>query len=250
MFYYFFEDYKEKIVKHSRRKLTRLEIFIFVSLFLSALLFFISFAVDLFVTSKYLNITKLISFCCTLVFCIILTIYSNYYFKHNRDTRRKKYINDHILPLMDLLKKYKLVSVDGVDWILAYCKEKRKTRNSFSLKQKSQLFITIVNSIIVFLLDIALKNTLKGYFKGILFEEAIEFIVLITIILFLIIWGITILRLFISFLLFPDKRVVGYLEDDIKYLKTQLDQKDNLLKLHTKKTEYSLAIQQRTTKQY
>lgn len=209
MFLYFFEDYKEKVYKGSRRKLMWYEIIMIVFMFLSMFLFLLSSI------SGWNNAVKIVLFSVLLLSVIIVWIYTNIMFKKNRNSLLANYRDKHINGLINLLEFYNIHNIEGINWLIECCNGKKTTNNYTNLaKPIKTLFLTIVYPLINLGLGLVLKESTT--------EEVFTFIVLI-IILFIIVAGLIFsLKPIISFVLFPDSNIINYLEDDLQYVKTQI----------------------------
>lgn len=104
----------KNIKKSSQRKLTWYEIAMLIFLFLS------SFLSGLLPLLKINYIVIILPFVFVIVFVLIIWRYHNYYLKKNRDTLIKKYKNEHINTLIEILKKYKLYTTSGIDWLISF----------------------------------------------------------------------------------------------------------------------------------
>lgn len=209
MFLYFFEDYKEKIYKGSRRKLKWYEILMISLIFLGGLI------CALFLTLKANYILTLSFFCFYSLYSIGIVIYSNILFNKNRKLLLKNYKESHIEPLNALLRDYNLFTLEGIDWAVDCCKDQRNSNHYTNIsKPISRYFMTIVYPIVTLCLGLMLKDISK--------DDVIVFIGIMIVLFGMGVMSIISLRPAVEFMLFPEKNIVEYMEKDLKYAKTQL----------------------------
>lgn len=208
MFVYFFEEYKEKIYKGSRRKLKWYGI-VFVLMIIALLLF---------VLSLFLNWGGIVI--CTEVFVFILlivvaSILDIKDFQRNRESLLKGYKENHIEPLCQQLKEYKLYTDTGIEWLIDCCKKRTKRSQDFAFAPAvKSFFVTVVYPLITLTLGYLLKD---------MSVKAISsFAIGLVTILFIGAIAILCLQLVVLFVLFPDTKIVEYLEADLEYIKTRI----------------------------
>lgn len=209
MFYYFFEEYKKKVYKESLTKLKWYEVVMIGFLILVLLLLILSSALNW-------SIAIIISLIILLLMAlIIMVVYSNKKFTRNLDALLNKYKNQRIDPLIKLLEKFSLHNNNGIDWLIDCCEGKKNT-NDFADTSKSiqNIFLTIVCPLVTLSIGIILKENSA--------DEIISFIIFIIVLFFAVAFFIFFIKPNLSFLLYPDRNIVNYLENDLKYLKTQL----------------------------
>ena len=207
MFYIFFYEYKQSVYKGSRHKPKRREIIIFL------ILLFIPFVLLFF---NALNFDKLLSLCLLgvdVVMLMILWIQNIQEMRKNKDSLLCGYEEKHIVPLINLLTKYKLLSNTGIDWLIECCQGKKLKSQSFPILSVIKFFFI---SIIYPTMNLALGLILKDSDSKTITTFIIKLVVVY------IAGGLAILAMqpFALFVMFPDKSIVECLEENLKYIKS------------------------------
>lgn len=206
MFFYFFEDYKEKIYKGSRRKLKWYEVAMIIFLPLSLLLLTLSLSLKL----NY--IVTILSLVFLILSVMLLWKYTDHCFKRNRDALLAKYKDEHINPLIEILKNYELYTTSGIDWLISCCdNEKNKNSEVPLFKSIKDFFVTLIYPLITLTLGLILKESSS--------EEVISFTLMFISLFVMIAILLICIKPLVSFILFPDKDIVNYLENELKYIK-------------------------------
>lgn len=211
MFYYFFDEYKEKIYKGSRRKLVWYEILMIVVLMLSSICNCIIAIMQLKLMLIYIPLAIMV------VDIIFMSIYVNKRQKKERDYLLNEYKKNHINALENLLKKqqYNLYSVESIDWVIDCCRNKSEQNEGLiSINKMKKFFTSTIYPIYTLCLGLILKNIST--------EDAIIFTIDTSmIVIAVLIFGIMI-KPIIIFLIYPEKSIIEYLQSELTYIKTQI----------------------------
>lgn len=208
MFFYFFDEYKETVYKGARRKLYWYERFIIIVICITiACVILFSFLQMKMLT----GITSIL----TILLALLLYAIECHYQKKNRNLLLQGHKEKHIAPLSQLIKAYGLYTIEGIDWLIECCKEKKdRTKILASVMSVRIFFTSFIYPLITLAIGLALKDTfLNGIIDFLAFTIAVFIGVSLAILFF---------RPLLSALMFPDEEIVEYLEDDLKYIKTQL----------------------------
>lgn len=211
MFYYFFEEYKDKIYKGSRRKLKWYEILLLSAIVFDSLLCMLSFAL------RGRTIKFAILFGVLLLLVATAWIYTNRYFKKNRESLLKGHKEKHIEPLCQQLREHNLYTESGIEWLIDCCREKRQRNLDFPTKMISTVktfFMGAIYPLITLAIGLALKDSTS--------DDITSFIAVLFVIYLVGVGTILCLQPIVLFMLFPDKNIVDYLEEDLKYIGTQI----------------------------
>ena len=212
MFFYFFEEYKEKIYKGSRRELKWYEIILLSAIIIVTLLFLLAF------TLKWGTTVTTVLFSVLLLLVAFVWIHTNRDLKKNRESLLNGYKGKHIEPLCQQLIGYNIYTDNGIEWLIDCCKEQRQRNRDFTLLSTIKIFfMSVIYPLITLALGLVLKDSAA--------DDITSFIAVLIVIF--IVGGGTILCLqpIALFMLFPDKNIVDYLEEDLKYIKTQIKDK-------------------------
>lgn len=210
MFLFFFEDYKEKVYNGSRRKLTWYEKVMIAFMLISVTLLLLA------VSLKWNNIVVIVFASMVVLSVAVIMVYSDIRFQRNRRALLEKYKTGHIEPLIDLLNSYNLYSADGVTWLIDCCNGKKNKDETFAVFKKiKELFLSVIYPVITLSIGLVLAESTPNEIYSFLGLVIALFIIAAIICMFA--------RPLISFMMFPDKEIVDYLEDELKYVKTQLN---------------------------
>ena len=212
MFFYFFEEYKENIYKGSRRKLKWYEIILLSAIIIFTLLFLLAF------TLKWGTTVTTVLFSVLLLLVAFVWIHTNRDLKKNRESLLNGYKGKHIEPLCQRLIGYNIYTDNGIELLIDCCKEQRQRNRDFTLLSTiKKFFMSVIYPLITLALGLVLKDSAA--------DDITSFIAVLIVIF--IVGGGTILCLqsIALFMLFPDKNIVDYLEEDLKYIKTQIKDK-------------------------
>lgn len=192
MFFYFFEEYKEKIYKGSRRKLKWYEIILLSAIIIVTLLFLLAFAL------KWGTTVTTVLFSVLLLLVAFVWIHTNRDLKKNRESLLNGYKGKHIEPLCQQLIGYNIYTDNGIEWLIDCCKEQRQRNRDFTLLSTiKKFFMSVIYPLITLALGLVLKDSAA--------DDITSFIAVLIVIF--IVGGGTILCLqpIALFMLFPEK---------------------------------------------
>ena len=137
-------------------------------------------------------------------------------YEKQRESRVKDYRVKHIVPLCCLLRKYDVFNVSGIEWLIACCRkknEKKQNRDIWNaLKQIYQIAVYPLIAILIgaLLKDIALETVV----------DALGKVIIAVVIMAAFVFCVYPIAVF---LLLPERHRSEWLEEDLEYIKTQLD---------------------------
>lgn len=207
--FYFLEDYKEKVYSGSRRKVIWYEKVMFAALLISLALYLLPYSL------KWNAIVAIVSFSILILSFIIIFIYSDMSFRRNRRVLLDRYKTKHVALLINLLNSYNLYTDDGLTWLVDCCNGKKKKGETFVAKFKliEDLFISSNCPIIMLCLGLVLAESSRC--------EIYSFLGGVIAMFLIVVLACICLRSIISFMIFPGKYIIDYLDDDLKYVITQ-----------------------------
>lgn len=130
----------------------------------------------------------------------------------------ENYKRKHINELIKLLKRsqYNLYSQEGIEWLLSCCNNKlSQVEESKIFKSLKAFLITAVYPVITLMLGVLLNK---------IPVEQIKHYVAITILVLICFYGMFLaISPFLSFLFFSEKMPLQYLQEDLEYIKSQID---------------------------
>ena len=195
MFFYFFEEYKEKIYKGSRRKLKWYEIILLSAIIIVTLLFLLAF------TLTWGTTVTTVLFSVLLLLVAFVWIHTNRDLKKNRESLLNGYKGKHIEPPCQQLIGYNIYTDNGIEWLIDCCKEQRQRNRDFTLLSTIKKFLmSVIYPLITLALGLVLKDSAA--------DDITSFIAVLIVIF--IVGGGTILCLqpIALFMLFPDKNTL------------------------------------------
>jgi len=165
---------------------------------------------------NWINAVKAALLCILISTIAVIFAYSKKILQSNQDALLTRYKDKHIDPLISLLNNYNLYTIDGIEWLIDCCNSKKINNNEVSVfKYIKSFFTMIVYPLITLGLGLILKESS--------IEEVVSFIMLLIELFIMAAVIFTCIKPIISFMLFPDKDIIDYLEDELKYIKTQFN---------------------------
>lgn len=238
MFNLFLEEYREKVYKANRRKLQKFEIAIFIIILISGIstglfLFFRIYCIAAIPALIFISLT------------IFICIYCNNLDKRpskKKIAEHKKYRTNELIHLLQS-PNYNLYNIEGINWLLNCCKNIKSERDGYKFFDSIKNFFIIIFPIITLGLGTIIDKTFQlslYYFlsndslSNITNEDLVKIydsiiedilIIYVSVIFFLILFAVifTALKKLTSSIMFLDKDVVNYLENELEYVKTQLN---------------------------
>jgi hypothetical protein len=212
IFDYFFEEYKNKIYKGNRRRITWFEWILVILPIVNYLVFFI------FSMLKFKILIVAIPFVLMVLSFLALYIYVEKRDKKNLNELLQNYRDDKIKPIEELLKKenYNLYSISGIDWLINNCKEKYSNNIGLSILYTiKNFFITAIYPIITLAIGIVISNNDTNI--------AIKYSMLVIAMSIAILGFWMIIKPFFTEIIFIDKIKYEILCKNLEYIKTQIN---------------------------
>lgn len=212
MFYYFLKEYEDTIYKGFHRKikdLRRNEIII--------LIFFVILDIAIVVSLlfRWEMIISILLICLLLIWFLAVTKHYDNEIKNNRNYFAQDHLEKHIQPLIRQLDTHRLYTEGGIDWLIDCCEKEITNHKDHGLTAMvSKLFMGVINPIVTLILGLILKDLTM--------QDNIWFLAWLIIIFIMGCGMIFIIQPIAKYLLFPERNIITSLEDDLKYIKTQM----------------------------
>ena len=211
MYYYFLKEYEEKVYKGFHRKLYELkpiEIVLIIAMIVLACITVISLLFRL-------EIISIVSFSILLVLLLGMIRFYDKDMKNNRELFTQNHIEKHIQPLIRQLKFNKLYTKAGIDWLIDCCeKDIENHKNNILISRVSKLFMSVIYPMFNLILGLILKDSTL--------QDNIWFLAWLIIIFLMGCGFLFIIQPLAQYFKFPEKDIVEYLKNDLKYIKSQM----------------------------
>lgn len=211
MFYYFLEEYKNRIKIPISKKIKKLSLLNKVVLAL-LLLCTIGFGVALFLSWAA---GKIVFFLIIILLFFAVLFIDSLTRKNFGAILKRNYSNHYVEPLKQLLQQWDLYNDKGCEWILERCKDER-IKNSSSQLISSIGKITMTLAFPVFTLCIGAIIGKSDHAALVSYLEVFFFLY----ILFVVIYSF--LYYPVVYIMFPNRKYVDILEEQIMYIRVAL----------------------------